>query len=308
MPLDSDVLVDRINLKKKIARWQITALVVLALSLIIILSPAGKDLANQESKEDYIARVDINGVIIDDSFRQEVLEDLYDDEALKGLILRVDSPGGTTAGGEALYYQIKRITDKGIPVVVVMRTLATSAGYLVSLAGEHIVAHNGTITGSIGVLIQSAEVTDLAKELGISFNTFKSGKYKAEPSPFSKLDPEIAQATQSVVDDFYDYFVGLVAERREMETEKAKEIADGRIFTGRQALQLGLVDQVGTDIDALNWLQEEKKIPSEIEVKDVSVVEPENNLQQLLFGDMKKSAIFQRLDLSGLLSVWYPDL
>ena len=219
MAIDSDTLLDRINLKKKITKWQMIALVFAFIAIFIAVKP-GTDYSKKHAGNittDYIAKISINGVITSDSYRDSVLRDLNDSDKVKALIVDIDSPGGTTAGGEDLFFQIRKISESGKPVVVVMKTLATSAGYLAAVAGDHVIARNGTITGSIGVLVQSAEFTELADNLGIKFESFKSSPLKANPSPTEKTKPRAAEAMTAAVMSFYEYFVDLVAERRKMD-------------------------------------------------------------------------------------------
>ena len=192
MTIDADILLDRYNLKRRLRKWQIISLAFLLVLLLVVVS-YNSDKAPAELGSDYIGRVEISGVIIDDLYREEVLKEAAENDKIKALIVRIDSPGGTTLGGEALYHQIKQFSDNGKPVVVVMRTLATSAGYMAAMGGDHVIARKGTITGSIGVIIQSAEFTELAEKIGVNFNTFKSGDLKASPSPFERTSPKAAE-------------------------------------------------------------------------------------------------------------------
>ena len=306
MALSSDIILDRMNLKKKITKWQLIAFVIAVVAILIAVKPSDKGLG--DISEDYIARVEINGVITDDNYRRKILNELIEDEKMKALILAVDSPGGTTSGGEDLYFQIRKISENGKPVVVVMKTLATSAGYMTAAAGDHIIARNGSITGSIGVLIQSMEATELAERLGIKLETFKSSPLKANPSPTEKTHPEAAKAMEAAVKSFYDYFVEIVAERREMKIEEVKKIADGRVYTGRQAIKFGLIDSIGGEDEALEWLRSEKNIAEKVEVEEISIIEPENNLGNILFGGSKQMDVLDQLTLNGLLAIWSPNL
>jgi protease-4 len=303
MKIDPDILIDRMNLKRRITKWQFIAFL---LVIVVLLALAGNSIDNRGGAncEDYIARIEIDGVIAEDNYRDEVIADILEDKNVKALIVEVNSPGGTTVGGEELYQQFKEISAAGKPVIIIMKTLATSAGYLIALGGDHIIARNGTLTGSIGVIVQSAEFTDLAEEFGVKFETFKSAPLKASPSPFEKTSPEVAAAIDSVVKDFYNYFVGLVASERNLPLEKAMELADGRIYTGSQALKLGLVDQIGGTNEALSWLKD-NGVKEKLEIEDISVEEPQDPLSKLFFGDMKKTEIFAKLGLNGLIAIWY---
>lgn len=278
-------------------------MLVLAMIAYFAASIKGEGAFSEKKGDDYIGKIEISGVISEDDYRDKVLTKLQKDEHLKALIVSVNSPGGTTVGGEDIYYQLKDILAAGKPVVVVMKTLATSAGYLVALGGEHIIARNGTITGSIGVLVQAAEFTDLAEKLGVKFETFKSSPLKAAPSPFEKTTPEVAAVTNAAVLDFYDFFVQIVAKERKFDIEKAKSLADGRIYTGSQALKLGLIDEIGGQKEAIEWLKN-KGLDARLDVQDISVEEPQNPLHQLIFGDIQKTQILGRFGLNGLLAIW----
>ena len=310
MTLTPDILLDRVQLKQRLRKWQV-ACVLLAIGAIIgmvALGGGGKDkeMAVGDVKEDYIARIKIEGMILDDTYREKVLKKLAKDKYAKAVIVSIDSPGGTTAGGEELYQQIREISKSGKPVVVTMRTLAASGGYMIALAGDHIIARNGTITGSIGVLLQSFEVTDLASKMGVKFNTVKSSELKASPSPFEKMTPNSEAAIKSLIDDFYVFFVKMVAERRHMDLATATKLADGRVYTGAQALRNGLVDEIGGEEEALNWLAKNKKISKKLEVEDIKTVEPEKSLKDKFFGDSKEARMLDQITTSGLLAVWKP--
>lgn len=307
MSIDSDIIIDRKKLKRSLAKWQVVALGLVVILLITLAATGGgfSGIVGKKSiGDDFIARIEIEGVIVEDSFRDDVIEKIAENDDAKALIVNVNSPGGTTVGGEELYEQFKAISDSGKPVVFVMKTLATSAGYLIALSGDHVIARNGTITGSIGVIVQSAEFTDLAESLGVKLETFKSGELKAVPSPLEKTTPAARESIDKVVMDFYEYFVGLVATERGIPLDVAKKIADGRIYTGSQALDLKLIDAIGGVEEAKNWLAE-NGVDKKLEIEDISIDEPQDPLEKLLFGDMKKSQIFSKLGLNGLLAIWY---
>ena len=306
MALDADVLMDRIQLKQKLKKWQVISFCLLALAFFALIAPyAGKN--GPVVGKPYIARVSLEGMLLDDTYRDSVLSDLVDDKEAKAVIVSIDSPGGTTAAGESLYSQLRDISNSGKPVVAVMKTLAASGGYMTALGADYIVARRGTITGSIGVLMESPEFTELADKVGVTFNVIKSAELKASPSPFEKMTPKSQAAMQAVIDDFYKYFVDLTAERRNLDRDKALELADGRVYTGNQAVENGLIDAIGGEKEAIEWLEKEKKIEAGLDIEDISTIEPDKGLLSDLFGDMKKSQIYQKLNLQGMLAVWYPN-
>jgi protease-4 len=305
MAFEADWLVDRRRLKRRIVFWR-TLAVVVAVGLVAAAAGRFSDLGGL-AQSSYISRLQVSDIIVDDVKRRRALDEIADDSRARALILRIDSPGGTVVGGEALYKALLNVARKK-PVVVVMGELATSAGYMIALAGDHIIAHEGTITGSIGVLFQTAEVTELLAKIGVSMDTIKSGPLKAAPSPFEKLTPEVRRVTQALVDDMYDMFVAMVAERRRMDRAEAKALADGRVYTGRQALRARLVDELGGEAEALAWLKRERGIDPSLPVRDLK---PRREVEEILdyVGSLaRKTTLAERLTLDGLVSVWHPRL
>lgn len=303
MPLDADYIVDRHRLKRRLTVWRLIAILALVGAALLAFSenaPIG-------GKGPHIARLDVTGVIYDDFRRIEALNDAIDDPSVRALIVYIDSPGGTVVGGENLYKTIRQFGKKK-PVVAVMGGLATSAGYMTAIAGERIFAHEGTVTGSIGVLFQTAEVTALLEKLGVSVDSIKSGPLKAAPSPFEKTSPEARAATRALVDDMYRMFVTMVADSRKIPMPKLRELADGRVYTGRMAVQNGLIDAIGGEMQARVWLESEKKISKDLAVRPLKV---ERNVEHWL-GELTtlagKKVLSERLTLDGLLSVWHPQL
>ncbi|AGJ01828.1 Signal peptide peptidase SppA, 36K type [Rickettsia prowazekii str. NMRC Madrid E] len=256
MNITPDYLIERRQLKSRLLIWKLADIILIAIICLLV----GKDLVSKEilsinSNEDYIASVLIDGIILEDEKRDKKLKKIIDDSHIKALIVNVNSPGGTVVGSEKIYNILRKISAKK-PVVVIMGTMATSGGYLISLGGDYIISHNGTITGSIGVILQTAEVTELAQKLGIKFNNFKSGAFKAVPNPTEKLTEAVRLAIMENIEDTYKFFIELVSERRSLPIEEVQKLADGRVYSGRQALKLRLVDTIGSEDTALKWLQE----------------------------------------------------
>lgn len=302
MSLNADTLIDRSYLKGQIAKWRAIAILVVVLTAIFLTS----NFASLTPVGNHIARVSITGIIMDDVKRDELFETLEKDNSVKAVILRVDSPGGTVVGGEQLYLNVKRLREKK-PVVVTMRSMATSAGYMATLGADRIFAREGTLTGSIGVIMQTGDVTELARKIGVEPITIKSGPNKAAPNPFEKATPENLAVMRDVVDDFYNTFVDMVADGRKLPRERVLELADGRVYTGSQALNEKLIDQLGGEEDAVEWLEAEKKIPANLEVTDR---EPEKEKESLLENFVGKAMgsinIFPQMQLDGLTSIWQP--
>jgi protease-4 len=308
MPLsDADLLVDRRRLKRQLSSWRAAALL---LFVAVIAVGVGR-IAGLRGSGDYIARVAVTGVIVDDPRREELLRLLHDDNRAKALIVRIDSPGGTVVGGENLFRNLRRVAEKK-PVVAVMGQTAASGGYMAAVAADWIVAREGTLTGSIGVLLQTTDVTALLRKLGVEMEAIKSSPLKAVPSPFENLTEEGRRATRVVLEDTYEMFVGMVAERRKFERAKALEVADGRVFTGRQAKTIGLIDALGGEAEALDWLRKQKGISERLAVEDVKMRRDDPLWREMLSQAMAlvggKSYLTERLTLDGLVALWHPDL
>jgi len=302
MSLDPDYVVERRRLKRRLTFWRVVGIVAI---VVAVIAAAGR--FKLIAHRDHVARISIDGLILDDTARDEALADVAGNKKARALLVRIDSPGGTYVGGEALYQTLRRVAEKK-PVVAVMGTTATSAGYMTALASDHIVARASSLTGSIGVIMQTADITGLLEKLGIKPETVKSGALKAQPNPMEPFTPEARKATETVVKDFYDMFVSLVAERRSLAKAKVLELSDGRVFSGRQALAQGLVDQIGAEPEARKWLQETHKIADSLPVKDVEVKHEDEPWRDLLGKAVGKVLFSERLRLDGVLSVWHPDL
>lgn len=319
MIADADTLADRRRLKRRLSFWRLLAVVaVLGAALVTVFALSGT--TEIEKLRDHVARIRISGVIADTDGYEKLLEQLGKDNRVKAVIIEVNSPGGTTAGSELLYKYIRELAEKK-PVVTTMGTVAASGGYIAAIAGDHIVSLGNTTTGSIGVILQWPEVTDLLGKLGIAMNEIKSGPLKAEPSPFSPLREDARRVTQALVDDSFDWFVSLVAERRGMSVDDVRLIADGRVFTGRQAVDVGLADELGGEEEALRWLQSQRDIAGSLEVVNWAVPSSSEAgfgseaarlvLGALGLGDffstVEKSIGAERLSLDGLVSIWHPN-
>jgi protease-4 len=322
MSLDADAIVDRRRLRRKLSFWRVSALVILVLAIvgaIFLLVPTG-DLV---PSTDYIARIKIEGLIRDNRDRVEALERLSESQA-RAVIVHIDSPGGTTAGSEQLYESLRALQAKK-PMVVVVDSLAASGAYIAALSADHIIAHDTSLVGSIGVLFQYPNFTEALKTLGITVESIKSTPLKAAPSPFEPTSPEAHAAIEAIVLDSYAWFKGLVKDRRQLDDAQLAAVSDGRIFTGRQAMPLKLVDALGNEKAALAWLAKEKKVPADTPVKDYSLQPRFSELSFLhaaawTFDAMGLSAFarriedwsavqaVERLNLDGLLALWHPPV
>lgn len=283
----SDYLIDRKTLKTKLSFWRNIALVIIALFVIQFASQ--KNYSNEFSKE-YIARVKIEGEIFENSHRDKVLRQLAQNQKVKAVVLHVDSLGGVLYSGENLYHLIKKISIKK-PVVTVIESYATSAAYMISLASEQIFARQSSVTGSIGAWVMVPDVTKLADKIGVKMNMLKSGSLKAQPQPFESMNEKVKQYTQDSVNEAYQIFLSLVKKERKLPESSIKEISTGATFLGQKALDLGLIDQIGAEDEALEYLYVKRKIDKALQVKDISVKIHESKLSKIIsnFQDVQQS-------------------
>jgi protease-4 len=265
MSPDADLLADRRALRRKLTLWRSLAVVagVAALAAIGFRLAAPDGLAGLER---HVARVTVSGLITGDKKTLDMIERLEKSHAVAALV-HINSPGGTVAGSEALYEALRRLSAKK-PTVAVVDGLAASGGYVVAVATDHIVSRQTSMVGSIGVLMQIPNVARLLDTVGVKVEEVKSSPLKAAPGAFEPTSPEARAAVQKVVDDSYDWFRKLVAERRGLDASELAAVSDGRVHTGRQGLALKLVDKLGGESDALDWLASEKKIDRKLPVKD----------------------------------------
>lgn len=318
MALRADDLIDRRRLRRKLTFWRVAAMGVVALGVIALSAWFYRDDFGG-SAVDHIAKVRIEGTITEDEELIERLETIRKSSRVKGVILSIDSPGGTTVGGESIYEEVRKVAaDK--PVVAEVGTLAASAGYMIASAADHIVARKTSIVGSIGVLIQYPDVSSLMDKLGVKLEEVKSSPLKASPSPFKPTNDDERAMVRKLILDSYDWFVGIVAERRKMTREQALALADGSIFTGRQGVTNGLIDSVGGETEAVDWLAT-KGVDAKLKVvewKDTerrggfllskAMVRTIGSALGLpdLGGDVIHELGADRLFLDGLVSVWHP--
>jgi protease IV len=315
MATEAELIIDRRRLKRRLTFWRIASILLFIGGLLALASAFGG--FDFKKRIDHIARVKITGLITGDQPTLDLLADIAKSNHVKGLIIRIDSPGGTTAGSEALYEAIRKIA-KDKPVAAVMDTIAASGGYITAIAADHIVARGNTITGSIGVIFQWAEVTKLLETIGVQMQEIKSGDLKAEPSPFKPLSEKAREVSNLMVQDSFAWFTGLVAERRRLPLDKVKILSDGRVYTGRQAVAEKLIDELGGEDKAVDWIKREKKLSADIAVKDWEAPDEDKGmfgwglkitsgaLKALGLPDLAQQAQMGKLD--GLVSVWHPSL
>jgi protease IV len=205
-----------------------------------------------------VARVDISGIITEDVRLEAMLRAIAERDSVQAVILRVNSPGGTTAGSEALYDAVRAIAAEK-PVVAVLGEVAASGGYVAAISADHIVSRGNTLTGSIGVIMEYPDVTELLDRWGIDVETFRSSTLKAEPAPYRPISPEGRELNEALVAESYGWFRDLVGMRRGLEGAELDRVANGAVFTGRIALEAGLVDTLGGEREALDWLESQRE-------------------------------------------------
>jgi protease IV len=299
--LETDLLLDRRRLKRRLVFWRSLAVVAVVAALIVAVR------GGVPSGGPHIARLSVTGLITEDRKLTEAIDKLTDDSAVKALIVFVDSPGGTVSGGESLHNAIARVAAKK-PVVTVMGGIAASAGYMIAVPAERIFARESTLTGSIGVLLETGEISGLLDKVGITSETIVSGPLKDQPSLTHRLSDQGRDVLHGLVQDMYDQFVGMVATGRHMAPDAVRKLGDGRAYTGRQALALGLVDQIGEERDARAWLAAQKGVAASLPVEDVTTTTLLSRTLSSSLGPMFdglwKTVISQSVKLDGAWAVW----
>src|SRR6201994_3666481 len=319
MSLDSDVIVDRRRIRRKLTFWRVVATVVVIAAVVtiaVLATPGGRSALTTSGS---IARVNIEGLIRSDQDRVEALERL-EKSNVAAVVVHINSPGGTTAGSEQLYDALVRLKAKK-PLVVVVDGLAASGGYITAIAADHIVAQQTSLVGSIGVLFQFPNFTDLMKTVGVKVEEVKSSPLKAAPNGFEPTSQEARDALDSLVKDSYAWFKGLVKDRRGMDDAQLDKVADGRVFTGRQAIDLKLIDELGDEKTAIAWLVAQKGVKKDLPVRDYKLEPRFSDLPFLktaasitlgalglggIARQIEMSQAIDRLGLDGMLALWSP--
>ncbi len=260
----ADYLVDRRRLRRKVTFWRVAAVLVAAAAVLAFALEGRARLANDFTP--HIARVKIGGVITGDEETLKILRDVGSSKA-SALILQIESPGGTTVGSERIYDEIRKVAAKK-PVVAEVDTLAASGAYIAALGADHIVAYGNSLVGSIGVLFQFPNVSGLLDKVGVKVEEVKSAPLKAAPNGFEPTSDAARAALAALVDDSFTWFKDLVKTRRGMTDAELAAVDDGRVFTGRQGLPLKLIDEIGTEANAIAWLETTKNVSKGLPVRD----------------------------------------
>lgn len=319
MSMEPDYLVDRRGLQRKLSFWRVIAILLFVAAVAFAgLRVSGK--FAPLSITPHIARLSIGGLITGDRGTLRLIDQIAKSDA-KGVLVSIESPGGTTTGSERLYEALRKLSAKK-PTVAVVGTMAASGAYIAAIGTDRIVARGNSLVGSIGVLIQYPNFAKLMDTVGVKMEAVKSSPLKAEPSGYEATSPEVRAALASLVSDSYAWFKGLVKDRRGMNDDQLAAIDDGRVFTGRQALNLKLVDQLGGEEEAIAWMVREKGVQKGLPIRDWK---SDRSLERLgllgmsghiaeMFGLHGLADLLDRSEklsnprlLDGLVSIWQVD-
>ncbi|HYF56510.1 MAG TPA: signal peptide peptidase SppA [Salinarimonas sp.] len=316
---EADLIADRRRLRRKLSFWRVLA-VLAAIGAVATLGLVATGRGPGAAVTGQIARVEIDGFIGSDQQRMaDLFKRVGESGSVQGVIVSIDSPGGTTTGAEELYRSLRRLAEKK-PVVAFVEGTAASGGYIAALGAERIVARETALVGSIGVLFQYPDVSALLQRFGVKVEEIKSSPLKAAPSPFEPTSPEAREALASVVRDTFEWFKGLVGERRSLTPEGLAAVADGRVHSGRQAVALKLVDEVGGEREAQGWLERERKVAKDLPIRTWKPRRDGDGIGLLsaaAFGAdlmglervgtaLRRVEVAERLRLDGLLALWQP--
>jgi protease-4 len=310
----ADYIVDRRKLRRQVTFWRVVAFIVVILAILGVayrFSGSG-GIPGQP----HIARLAITGVITGDEATLKTIREIADSNAA-AVVLTIESPGGTTTGAELLFDELRRLAAKK-PVVAVVGTMAASGAYIAALGADRIFAKGNSLVGSIGVLIEFPNFSGLLDKIGVKLEAVKSSPLKATPNGMEPTSDATRAAMAALVADSFDWFKGLVKDRRHLNDDELAQVDDGRVFTGRQGVPLKLVDAIGGEREAIAWLEAEKGVAKDLPVRDWR---PQKSFGLGLLGSMASiadgfgfagaAAILKQGELAtqsqlldGLVSIW----
>ena len=279
--------------KERKSKFFKTILLTLAFFIFISLFFAGR------SPGDIIAKISINGVIFERDDVISKFREIKKDNSVKALLVSVNSPGGTFVNSKEIFDSLVEIGDL-MPTAVYMREMATSGGYLLSSGAGRIFSNQGTITGSIGVILQTANISDLLNKIGVDPIVIKSGELKAVPNPLEKVDENQVSYIQSVISSMQDEFLNIIKSKRNISDESIDQISDGRILSSKRAVELNLIDEIGTETDAIAWLKKEASLNDDVPVTEINDAKDFLNFIDLNFLNNR----IKMRSLSGILALW----
>ena len=259
---DAHTVIAAETYRKSRGLWRILAFVALAIAVLALVA---RFAIPEQSGANHIARLVIDGTIATNPARLAAIQALAEDDSVKAVIVAINSPGGTTAGGEELYEALGQLRAAK-PTVAVINELGASAAYMTAIATDRIFARRLSIVGSIGVLFQHVNAGKLLDTIGVDLDKVASGPLKAEPDVNEPMDGAARASIAALVDDSFQWFVDIVAERRGMDRSAALTLADGRIVTGRVGIETGLIDAIGGEAEAQAWLEAERNVAADLEI------------------------------------------
>ena len=276
--IGDDYIIDRYKLKNSVNKWKFIALTLFFSALFVIFYHKGDGVP--QIKSDYIASIDITGMLLQDKEVIKSLNKIASDNNIKAVLVNINSSGGTGVGGESLYREFRKIAQKK-PIVSSIGEIGASAAYMAAIGTDRIYAYDISLVGSIGVIIMNFEVSEFAKKYGINLELIKSSPLKGIPNYFEKLNDQQKEYVQNLVDESNKFFIELVKKRRNLSEDDLKKVSDGRIFIGSQANKLKLIDEIGDRADASKWLKSKEDLEN-LEVKDYVLVKPASKLERLM--------------------------
>jgi len=322
MSLDVDQAIDRRRMRRKVTFWRVFAVVAVLIAAGGVLAGIGGSNYIEKSSA-HVARVTIGGLIRNDRERVKLFDEIEKSGA-KAVLIVIDSPGGTVTGSEQLFKSLRKLSEKK-PVIAVVEGSAASGAYIAAIGTERIFAPRSAIIGSIGVIFQYPNFHQLLQKIGVDVESIKSSPLKASPNGLEPTSPEAKAAVQSLVADSYGWFKDLVKERRALDTATLTKVSDGRVFTAAQALPLKLIDEIGDEKTARDWLAKNKNVAADLTVRDWRVRTAGSEFRWLsAAASMLEFAGFATLasaisndgvlraaasaQLDGLLALWHPQL
>ena len=322
MAADAEFLIDRRRLRRKLSLWRVLGIggLIVAVGTVGYRARSGTEMFGFAAVKPQIARISIGGFIAGSESTTNLIKRVGESSAVKGVVLSISSPGGTTTGSEELYRNLRALAEKK-PMVAFVDGTAASGAYITAISADHIVARETALVGSIGVLFQYPDLSGLLDKVGVKLETVKSSPLKAEPSGFNPTSPEARAALAAIVSDTFGWFKGLVAERRGMNEAELAKVADGRVFSGRQSIPLKLVDELGAERQAVSWLETAKGVTKDLPVEDWK---PKSGRGLTLWSALGTGAsllglndLAERLDIvgeegvvlarGGMLALWRPE-
>jgi protease-4 len=316
MSLDPDVVIDRRALKRKLSLWRVVAVIALVVAIIAGLAAGGVLKGFSDLAQPQIARISIDGFISPDRKLLDLFDQVGKSDAVKGVIIDIDSGGGASVGGEAIYEATRRLAAKK-PTVAFISSIGASAAYMIALGADHIVARQTALTASIGVLAEWPDVSKLLDTVGVKFEAVRSAPNKGLPDAVTPTTPEVKAMLNVAIQGTFQYFLDLVADRRHLPMDEVKRLADGRVVIGTQAKDLKLIDDVGEESVAVTWLETERHVQGSLPIhdwkpkkSDLGFFSMEAASDSIMRGIMSAIGLDRDLramrTLDGLQSVWHP--